>query len=540
MRRTILGVSLALALIGCAGDPRLTFDSGGIALPVEISQTTSGKNTRYLISIDSTIAPRSSSASIRLELVGDFGSADLAVGSRDNSYSQASISRFADTDPLVYHIPLPEIDRFDTIFLDVDQMGENFAINRIGIDNRSFGLSLGESRSIDTGIDYSHRLGNPHSEYSVGLSRLLSHVVFRDRRVGVELRYRYTGRLRGENSGPRTIQIEMLGDERIALFELLPQGGGGSVYFYDASMGVVPETMRIISHDPGFTLLGVRLFPVGLTGPIPADFGAIFAYDSSAWRLNEYELFRWNLFPSILIFDTISYEIQAAFFKRLAFFVEKRGYAGQVRSNRELENLHGWNAHDYRSTDLAEFFNAASGVELNREELVLRRILLEEGIIRRMDRGFAPGDGGVISISQESIPILRDLFLLHEGYHGLFFADDGFRNKVFQIWADLDESERLFWRRFLANRAYNPDDEYLMINEFQSYLLQQPLDEVDSYFHGFAVPRFRIESPAYVSFVNTMIEEFPDTFMRAAEQVAKAAFETAGISAGSLNTLHPR
>ena len=77
----------------------------------------------------------------------------------------------------------------------------------------------------------------------------------------------------------------------------------------------------------------------------------------------------------------------------------------------------------------------------------------------------------------------------------------------------------------------------MMINEFQSYLMQQPVAEVDSYFKGFAVPRFRIDSPDDVAFTNSMLAEFPDTFVRTARQVSDAAMRSAGMKAGSLETL---
>ena len=54
-----------------------------------------------------------------------------------------------------------------------------------------------------------------------------------------------------------------------------------------------------------------------------------------------------------------SYEIQDAFFKRLAFFVEKAGHAGRIESLSALGGLHGYNAHDYRAEDLARFFDTA-------------------------------------------------------------------------------------------------------------------------------------------------------------------------------------
>mgnify|MGYP000928978100 CR=1 FL=1 len=70
----------------------------------------------------------------------------------------------------------------------------------------------------------------------------------------------------------------------------------------------------------------------------------------------EYRWYRWDLLPSVILFDFRNYDIQDAYLKRLAFFVEKRGFVGRLAPNQEIAPLHGWNAHDYKAEDLARFF----------------------------------------------------------------------------------------------------------------------------------------------------------------------------------------
>ena len=82
---------------------------------------------------------------------------------------------------------------------------------------------------------------------------------------------------------------------------------------------------------------------------------AVLLYDPEHWRQPDYELFSWTRFPGILIMDTASYAVQSRFFKRLAFYVEKRGYRGRLIPEEEFAGLHGFNAHDYRAEDLARF-----------------------------------------------------------------------------------------------------------------------------------------------------------------------------------------
>ena len=79
----------------------------------------------------------------------------------------------------------------------------------------------------------------------------------------------------------------------------------------------------------------------------------------------------------------------------------------------------------------------------------------------------------MISISRSSSPILRDLLLTHECFHGAYFSLPAFRDATEKEWASLSSVEQEVWREFLLSRSYNIDDSYLVVNEFQSYLLQQ-------------------------------------------------------------------
>ena len=54
--------------------------------------------------------------------------------------------------------------------------------------------------------------------------------------------------------------------------------------------------------------------------PIPADPGQILSLSQDSWRDNRFEVFSWDRFPEILIFDIVNFDMQARLFKRLAFF----------------------------------------------------------------------------------------------------------------------------------------------------------------------------------------------------------------------------
>ncbi|MDR3123878.1 MAG: hypothetical protein LBU16_08895 [Treponema sp.] len=225
-----------------------------------------------------------------------------------------------------------------------------------------------------------------------------------------------------------------------------------------------------------------RPFP---DAPIPADLGLVLDYPQSAWRDSRYEVFRWEDFPSVLVFDFADYAVQDRFLKRLAFFVEKAEFRGRLAADREIAFLHGWNAHDYRPQDLAAFFEAArgAGFPLLPEEQELEQLLAKTGVLRREEDGsIAAGEGAIISISRESPDYLRLRLLAHESFHGLFFIDQEFREFSRGRWENLSPQASRFIRAFFDSMAYDTRDTDLMINELMAYCLQQPVSQAARYF----------------------------------------------------------
>lgn len=270
--------------------------------------------------------------------------------------------------------------------------------------------------------------------------------------------------------------------------------------------------------------------------PIPADPFTILEWPRERWRNPEREVFSWDRFPSILVFDTASYAVQDRLFKRLAFYVEKGGYRGRLLTNGEMTGLHGFNAHDYRSESLAAFFEAArkSGFELNREELELRTILIDSGILLRDGESFREGTGVVLSVSRESVDYLRYLFVNHEGLHGLYFTDPGFRSEVSRVYHSMDERAIGFLEGYFSiidSLDYDVTDRYLMENEFMAYVMQQPYERVESYFSVNLLERF-VRHKGSAVLAEYIAETKASEFVRAAKELDEYVFTRWGLSSG--------
>ena len=231
---------------------------------------------------------------------------------------------------------------------------------------------------------------------------------------------------------------------------------------------------------------------------IKTDPGLILAYNQKNWRVKDYEVFEWDRYPGILFFDICDYDKQNDFFRRLAYFVEKRGYKGKLWPDDVLADKHGYNAHDYSAESLAAFFNKAEeeSFPLNNAEQTLKKILIVNGLLIPSETNEAgtqhgnfvkAGEGGIVSISQQSDVYLRTKLLAHEAWHTLFFRDEDFRNFVAAVYYTFDPDSRQFLIDFFESQTglgYDIEDEYLMHNEFMAYIMQQRLKDVSEYFVG--------------------------------------------------------
>ena len=279
------------------------------------------------------------------------------------------------------------------------------------------------------------------------------------------------------------------------------------------------------------------LFSAPHLEPIAADPHGIIEWPQDAWRRPNREVFKWDRFPSILVFDTADYDVQNRYFRRLAFFAEKQGYRGRLLTDAELAGRHAYNAHDYSAETLAEFFSLAalSDFPLLDEELELRGILLNSDVIRSSGEGaFDAGEGAVLSISRSSPTYLRYSFMAHEGFHALFFIDEDFRRKVAEVYEATDSRATAFLRgyfRLVDGLGYDTSNSYLMQNEFMGYLLQNRYDAVRNYFAVNIAERY-LRYGGDERLATYIMETRAADFASAADELSAYTFSRWGILGG--------
>jgi hypothetical protein len=223
--------------------------------------------------------------------------------------------------------------------------------------------------------------------------------------------------------------------------------------------------------------------PPPAAAPVPFDIPLQVASvaEIDARRGTAPALFRLVTDPAVLVLDFPNLHTQALMLNRVAALIEK---ADMPRDRIETEAAldahiratgddpdHYYYGHDYRAADLARFFHLAEtqAMPLNPSEAWLGRRLQQEGWLRD------GATGALISIPGLSAGIdaaSRTAILRHELSHAVYFTDPSYVALTHHLWADqLTDTERSAIRRFLGNDGYDTQDEDLMANEGQAYLI---------------------------------------------------------------------
>lgn len=341
-------------------------------------------------------------------------------------------------------------------------------------------------------------------------------------------------------AGIEQTAIRLRGDgDRAVRLGVRPRPGGTSILVQPHVWLDDATDLVLSSPDLSLNSLEVVGDPDPADGLATTSVAALIELGEESLGSADYVVYRWFEYPELLWFDSRDYRIQADLFRRLAFFVEKDGFRGRLLTDQELVGRTGWNGHNYRAESLAAFFNLAAeqNFPLNRREQELRELLIEAGTLIAAPNGLQPGPGGVLTVSQESPPGLRRLLVIHEAAHGVFYQEDAFRNAMFDHWRnDLAEWEREYWRELFHFISYDPDDEYLMVNEFQAYLLQRPRAEaiwdVGTRWAG----RLNIAGRARQALAQP--ERLRGAIERSAQFVDQRLIELTGFQAGALERLY--
>ena len=357
---------------------------------------------------------------------------------------------------------------------------------------------------------FSRMLG-PSAAAPVSDSRVPALILAWDQRSDADIIISGGSKLRLRAASARKSALvpdSVLGEGKSGTVELAAPSAARLQSAYIESVGTI-EAMAV---DPGVVLLSPQLGE-----------GADFAYRA------------WDLLPAVLIFDFRDYATQDAYLKRLAFFVEKRGFAGRLASDTEIASLHGWNAHDYRAEDLAAFFTTAAetSFRLNQKEEALRDFLVAQHVIARKGGGYGGGGGAIISISQESPAYLRRLFLTHESSHALFFVDEGYRQLATSLWDSMSREERWFWKLYFGWMNYDTGSSYLMASEVQAYLVQQPVAGATKYFNVTLPARLLEKHPELGPELKSYFERFGGEFTAKATILDTWLRKTYGFGAGT-------
>ncbi|MCQ2981349.1 MAG: hypothetical protein MJ178_01175 [Treponemataceae bacterium] len=320
------------------------------------------------------------------------------------------------------------------------------------------------------------------------------------------------------------------------------------VHLYPESFRNKASRISVVSNQD---LVSSLLFVAGdlsPADPIPADPALILSWPQKEWKNPAYQLYRWEQFPDVLIFDFADYAIQDDMLKRLAFYTEKAGFKGRLAPDAEIRDLHGYNAHDYRSESLASFFSTAAREQfpLNEYERQLEKILVTQGIIipdtpaadSRSPVQYRPGTGAIVSISRESAGSLRWQLLTHECYHGLFFVDEQFRSHVATVYDTMDQRTLAFLLMYFRTQkslGYDTEDRYLMHTELMSYLLQQGKNAtIDYYVRRADYKSMFTEDLDLCTYIkDTNAQGFVDAHQRLEEYV----FTRYGLQGGRVNLI---
>ena len=223
------------------------------------------------------------------------------------------------------------------------------------------------------------------------------------------------------------------------------------------------------------------------------NFGTILSSKSDELTIWQYS---WN--PDVYIFDFPNLTQQGKTFNRVTQLTEQfnepykrvltnqemEGYLTAIRRNQANMAF----GNDILISELVLFFNLADNdkVELNPEELALRDFAIAQGLIK-VWRGFYQAmrpNVVLLSIPQTQerrvgepkiTELARRTVFTHEMSHAEYYVDPYYAKHCRNFWNNvLTDEQRNVFKKFMSKYNYSLNEEELMINETQAYLMFTP------------------------------------------------------------------
>lgn len=171
-------------------------------------------------------------------------------------------------------------------------------------------------------------------------------------------------------------------------------------------------------------------------------------------------------------------------YKRVLTNQEIEKYLASIR--RTQANMAFGN--DVLVSELVLFFNLAENdkVELNPEELMLRNFAISQGLIKIWRKFYQAVQPNIVILSipqaQEKraneprvSELARRTVFTHEISHGEYYSNPYYAKYCAHFWASvLTDAQRNVFKKFLSNYNYSLNEEELLVNETQAYLLFTP------------------------------------------------------------------
>lgn len=218
----------------------------------------------------------------------------------------------------------------------------------------------------------------------------------------------------------------------------------------------------------------------------------------AARRAPGFDAYRLRGNDRTVVLDFPSVREQGQAFGRIVLFIERHGAPrNRVLSMAEADDWLARNGqrlytltygNNFRTEELARFFNAVrrQGDRLTPDEKFLHDWLLRMQLLRPDGRDVTAGAAAiVITVPQPStvdgcapctvLAEHRAAILSHELAHARFTTDDAYQARVLRFWArEMGDSARERFTDFLRKRGYDADNDELLANEMQAFLMHTP------------------------------------------------------------------